>query len=381
MLFWALFDGILAFISPLIITDGGFSKTIMGFMIGSSSIFGALFDIAATRILPSHHYRRIFMIMFILCFIYPFLLYNANSIAIYLCAMAVWGIYYDLKNFGEFDIVSRYSEPKDHASSFGFVQALQSAGYLIAPIIAGIVSAISITWMPFSFSLLFLGISFIFFLALNSLSPTKTVVIARKPISKKHLLISLDRIIFPILLLTFVLYTIDAFFWTIGPLFAESISGSHEYAGILMAAYTLPALLVGWIVTRTTNMFGKKKTAYFSLLCGSILLMGTILVADSFIAILVLVFLASIFLSISMPSINGVYADLISERNQYEGEIESLTDFYTNIGYIIGPISAGYIADVWGNAAAFSSIGLMGVVVSLILFRITPKHITINNIL
>ncbi len=88
-------------------TEHGFSKTYMGFIVGSSSIFGALFDIAAIKILPSMQYRRVFMMMFAVCLIYPFVLFGAKTISIYILAMALWGIYYDLKNFGLFDFIAQ----------------------------------------------------------------------------------------------------------------------------------------------------------------------------------------------------------------------------------------------------------------------------------
>lgn len=379
--FWSLYDGILAYLIPLIITEHGFSKTYMGFIVGSSSIFGALFDIVAIRILPSMHYRRVFMFMFSVCLLYPFVLYGAKSIPLYILAMALWGIYYDLKNFGLFDFVSQNTSKEEHASSFGVVQVLQSSGYLLAPIIAGFVVVETITWTPFWYSLLFLGCAFVCFFLLVSRdkkSTSHSIPLRRKNILDIHMWLSLDRIIFPVLLMTFTLYLIDAYFWTIGPLFAETFTLPGQHGELILAAYTFPGLLVGWLVRPVTERPGKKITAFMSLMIGSILLLFLMFVSSYYLA-LIIVFTSSIFLSLALPAVNGVYADLMQEQHQYEEEIATLTDFYTNLGYIFGPMAAGFTADLFGNATSISTVGIFGVVVAFVLMNITPQHINIHK--
>ncbi|KXK09792.1 MAG: Major Facilitator Superfamily protein [Microgenomates bacterium OLB23] len=378
MLFWAIFDGILAYLSPLIITEHGLTKTSMGLLIGSSSVFGALFDMAAAKMLPNTRYRRIFIVMFLLCLAYPFVLYNARVVGVYIAAMAMWGIYYDLKNFGLYNFVGTHIKAKDHVASFGIVQALQGAGYVIAPVIAGIAVAETITWVPFSYALFFLFLAFICFVVLSAQMPAPT----QKDLSTKkqaavsfRTLFSINKIIFPGLLLTFMLYVIDAFFWTIGPLLTEIFSGKHSE--LILAAYTFPALVVGWVVGKITTHVGKKKTAFMSLLLGSLLLMSFVFVAYDFLLTLGVVFFAGIFFSLSMPAVNGVYADVIKENSNHEKEVEVLTDFYTNLGYVFGPAAAGFIADTMGIAAALSVVGFIGFCTAIILILITPLHITI----
>jgi len=165
-LFWAIFDGIVSYIAPLVIVESGLSKTLMGIVIGASSVAGALFDFLMCRIFKSTFYRRIFIIMFAVCFLYPLILWQAKSFVIYLIAMALWGIYYDLKSFGIFDFIGRHTEPVEHSSSFGVVAVFLSLGYLLAPILAGVLIGEMVDWRPFVMAWIFLLISFLFFLIL-----------------------------------------------------------------------------------------------------------------------------------------------------------------------------------------------------------------------
>jgi predicted MFS family arabinose efflux permease len=385
ILFWATYDGIITFISPLIMTASGLSGTQMGIIIGTSSISGAFFDFIACRIFKNMFFRRMFLIMFILCFFYPLILFQANTFLIYLIAMAMWGIYYDLKNFAEFDFVARHIEPKEHASSFGIIQVFTSLGYLIAPILAGLAIGEAIDWKPFLISWIFLGISIIFFIYLiiltkkykNKTSDSEAIPKKVSFLKEINLWEKIGRTILPVLILTLVLNFIDAFFWTIGPLLAESFRDAPQFSGFFMTAYSLPVLLAGWFVGSITAKYGKKKTAFISLLLGSLLL-STLFLFENFLPIIGVIFLSSILMSLSWPAINGAYADYIDETKRAAKEISGLQDLFTNIGYIIGPIFAGILFDAIGGAASFSILGLFGVVIAIVLLIITPKHIKIK---
>jgi MFS family permease len=81
----------------------------------------------------------------------------------------------------------------------------------------------------------------------------------------------------------------------------------------------------------------------------------------------------------ALPAINAAYADYISEAPQVEGEIEGLEDFAFNIGYVVGPISAGVLADILGMKGAFSILGAFGAALAFILLVVTPKNIVIRT--
>jgi MFS family permease len=101
------------------------------------------------------------MVMFAVCLVYPLILFSANSFVIYLIAMVLWGIYYDLKNIASFDYIGRYTEKREHADSFGLLSVFSSAGYLIAPLIVGLLVAESVDWKPAIMAWIFLVFSII----------------------------------------------------------------------------------------------------------------------------------------------------------------------------------------------------------------------------
>jgi MFS family permease len=354
----------------------------MGVIIGSSSVAGALFDFLICRFVKRTNHRRILIFMFALCFVYPLILWEAKVFFVYLIAMAIWGLYYDLHNISKFEFIGHNAEKEDHTDSFGLLQVFQSLGYLLAPILAGFVIGEVVGWGSFALAWIFLSISFVFFLVMLKLTKDdKNFGAHCKPINffvEINLWRSLGKLILPVLVLTLLLNVTDSFFWTIGPIVAEGFPEKyHHFAGFFLAAYSLPPLLVGWFVGNATKKYGKKRTAFASFLAGSIIFSFLFLV-DNPVALMLIVFVASCFIAFAWPAINGAYADYIRESKTMEREIEGLEDFFTNLGYVFGPILAGLLADTLGDLGAFSALGLAGVVSALFLLQYAAKAIVIK---
>ncbi len=384
LFFYAVFDGIFSYVFPLAIEQNGFSKTMIGIIIGSSSVVGAVFDFVVSKYIRNTHFRRMYLLMFVICFLAPIILWTAKPIWFFLLASGLWGIYYDLSNFVKFDFVSRATTREEHSSGFGILWIFSSLGYMIAPILAGLAIGDLVDWKPYSLMYAALVVSLIFFCLL--------IYLGRKNKDQHHsgeihkpinflkeigIWEKIGKLIFPLLMLTMLLNIFDAFFWTIGPLLSESYKNLHPFNGIFLTLYELPSLLVGWFIGSITLKFGKKRSGFFSFILGSLLL-STFPFMPSSLTILLIVFLSSFFISISWPAINGAYADYISEARQYEGEIEALDDTFTNLGYIIGPISAGFLADKLGNQNSFTVLGIFGAAIAFFLWKKTPKQITIK---
>ncbi|MFA5106714.1 MAG: MFS transporter [Patescibacteria group bacterium] len=384
--FWAIFDGILSYAVPLLITEHGLSETAMGLLISTSSIVGALFDFMICRLFRDTHFRRVLLFVFILCFIYPIILGNASTVWLFLAAMAVWGLYFNLVNIASFDFIGRFTRPDDHASHFGVLNVFRMLGYTLAPLIAGLTIGLVVGWKPLFVAWFFLVICLLCYVALLLVTRKKKYQPVNKTpgqrlnfLAELHLWKRIGRRLLPVLLITMILSVFDSYFWTIGPIFAEKISGPGQFTGLLLVAYQFPALLVGWYVGSVTRRLGKKRTAFFALLCASAIIL-TLGFVHQFALTIVIVFVASFFIALAWPSINGAYADYISEAPRVEKEIASLADFFANLGFVIGPILAGLLAESFGESMAFSLLGLGSIIVILFINRITPKHISVHKI-
>jgi len=361
LMFWAVFDGILAYILPVLITDLGYTATQMGLLIASSNIFGALFDFVLAKFITNTNYRRLFLVIYGLCFIYPLLLWQAKTIPLFLISMSIWGLYGDLQTFAQFDFVNRRIKKENYSQSVGVMDVFKCLGYLIAPIVAGLVVVKTIDFFPFSLSLSFLLISLIFYLWLIQLSPKRdsaeydqTPKYAKYNFFKEFKIIkSVGKILWPVLLFNILLHVFDSAIWTIGP----SVS-------------------MGWLVGSLCRRFGKKKTAMASFFL-SCLLMIPISFFEFPWVIIIFMLVSSVGSSLAWPAIRSAYSDYINESHCYSKEIEGLHDFSSNIGYIIGPIFGGMVADWVGVSNLFAIMAVAGIIIVEILFLVTPKHISV----
>lgn len=236
----------------------------MGVILGSSSLVGAIFDIIASKYLKVPHYRKLYGSMFLLSFSFLMLLYFASTVWIFVLAMALWGIYWDLLHFANFDFISRTLPEKEHTSAFGIQGVFQSLGILIAPILAGLLIETTISHNVFVIAGVMLLASIIIYIGLLQKSEESNihlVVTKNQTINWSReltLWIVIGKQLFPVLILTFLIYITDAFFWTIGPLIAEN-GAFGRFGGLLLAAYSFPSLVIGWFVGSIAVRFGKKE--------------------------------------------------------------------------------------------------------------------------
>ena len=311
LMLWALFDGLVTFVTPLAITQVGISQTMMGLIIGSSSVTGALVDVLLCRFAVRTSYRHYFLGMFLVCAIYPLVLGHATTVGLFLIAMALWAIYFDFAIFGKFDFVGRVLPPAEHASSFGVFGVFLGLGYLIAPLIAGLLVSDTVGREVFQLMWVVLTLAAVTYgVFLWTIRKTPPPPVAPEPRRRRTFLLELGlwrqlgRRLLPVLMLTLVLDLITALFWTIGPLFAESTPGLNQFAGLFITAYELPIILVGWFVGSFTNRFGQKRTAFAAALVGTALL-AVVGFTTQPVALIGAVALAAACLGIAEPAVKA----------------------------------------------------------------------------
>lgn len=378
ILFFVLFDGIMTYLLPLVVLEHGLSKTQLGLILASAAVAGAFFDFAIYKIFKNAIYRRLFLAMFATGLLYIFLVWFAETIILYLIAMAVWGFYYDLKSFGTLDFVSRHSPKKEIAGNFGIVQAFQAIGALLAPLIAGFVILDYVDWEPFALALFFLILSAAFFFLLLREAKGKREFIPPREKPRKGGIMAevaswrgVGLSLLPLFLLAIFSTIFDSFFVALGPLLAESLP-LEPFDGFFMVAYFLPPFLIGGLVGGIVGKFGEKTSALGGLLIGGAIL-STLAFIEIPLAAIAIVFFSSCFACLMQPVLQGIYARIIHETPRVKKEIQELSDFSGNFGYVLGPIAAGIIADSFGTAAAFSALGVAGVAFAILLFFILPK--------
>jgi fucose permease len=172
--------------------ERGFSPSVLGFIIGFSPVAGAFFDLLICKFCLKTDFRKYLLFMFVLCAAYPLILWSANTATLFLFAMAVWGLYFDLYGFSAFNFVGRHTSEAEHSKSFGIVQIFRSLGLIITPLLVGLVLTERVSWSIFSVSWIYLLAGFLFFIVLiffSSKQPENKVLIQTR--RRKSLLVEL----------------------------------------------------------------------------------------------------------------------------------------------------------------------------------------------
>jgi MFS family permease len=386
--FWAVFDSFVSYFTPILITDRGFSNAQMGLIYASSSIFGAIFDFVLAKVIKKAHYRRRFLLLFLVCAGYPMILWGAQTALVFVFAMMLWGLYYDLFSFASFDFISKESPKEHHASSFGTIGVFKSMGYLVGPLVAGGLASGVMNFGASNLSLFFLFISFIFLIALILLGREESSHEVHHHESPPDEAMSMHeeaflwyrvwRRIVPVIIFTMLVYFFDAIYWTIGPLLSEDFPSFSDFGGLFIVAATVPSLITVWLVGNISGKFGKKRTAYSTFFVSCLVLFAVGFVGNPY-AVLLLVFVSSLLSSIAYPSLLGTFADYLKESKRYDNEIIGVEDVAVNIGYVVGPIVAGVLSGIAGNLMTFSYVAIFGAVVVAVLFFVTPREIDFHD--
>lgn len=247
LFFWCIFDGITSYVTPLIITEQGISTFSMGVIYASSSVAGAFFDFLLTKLIRSSHFRRLYIGMFAISLIYPLVLWQSKTVFLLLISMAMWGLYYDLKNIGTFDFVSRHSLDGDHSASYGILDIFRTLGYFVAPLIAGLVVKDKVNFAPFGIAMFAILVGILAFLVLLKLvKKAAKMHLFRDHEEEQHRGRHLSALsawkqigvtLLPVLIFIALTNIFDAFFWTIGPLLTENYGEIQGFGSLFVGPH------------------------------------------------------------------------------------------------------------------------------------------------
>lgn len=379
--FWCFFDSMVTFLVPIKMDSLNFSPGLIGIMFAISAVASLLFDLLSLKIFKNIDYKKIFFLMFGLCFTYPIILFFTEDIIIMLIPMILWGVYLSLNSLGDMDYIGRRTSKRKFTAEFSRMQLIAAISYLLAPAIAALLIFDGINIKPFLLANLAILISFIFFKELikrtkkdkkDDEENTKKVIdnkIETKTITK------ITKILSPLLIMNTTRACIISYFETLGALLAISIFTNKLMIGSIVIANIAPALFIGLIIKKTAHK-NKKLVASLSIIFGSICLASLFLINNPYLILLV-IFMASSFFAILGPTIDSRIADYVNESPTIHSEVEVSSNLSLHIGFIIGPLAAGLSAQLFGYKNAFVVVGLFSLVIGLITLRLKLKNVSV----
>ncbi len=350
----------------------------MGFVMSFSSLVGFLVDFFLPQVVNTVTVKRflitgvftgvLFAIVLLISLKLPFIL-------VFLIAMAIWGVYYELFGFATQQFMADTMPLSMRTGGWAIYEVFRNLAYFLGPLIAAwlIVKA---EWYGAAVSIFFTLLGLGILLLIKKIHDRPLSINLKSVDFKsefKHWT-TLTVYVWPVIVLSLVMGLIDATFWTTGTVWTEELTRQNFFGSFFLPVYQLPSLFIGIIITRMHIFKGKKRLATIAVLIAGIFL--TLLgYVTSIYLIIFITLLASIMLSVSFPLIDGVYTDIIARMGGKREHMIGLSGSTISLAYIIGPVVAGYLANWFGEAKTFSVMGIMAVVVSIGLLFFTPKKL------
>lgn len=281
------------------------------------------------------------------------------------------------------------------AEYFGVFTTFFQIGFMIAPFIAGYLLGETLSSAGVSNISLFyftacLLAAVLVFLLKETVDKRETTYMAVKDLIKKDKVIlkeildyrELKTVGLMILFLTFILVAADGVIWMLEPLYYKlnvspltvPLLGYEMPAGatigLILSMFVLPFILfeipAGVIADRcgkwTTLLAGLLVAGLFFIVFGSTL-NPVILMASAF--------LATTGLAFAHPSMEGLLTDISLKKEK--GGVVGVWDVAEDLGYIMGPLVGGVVAEYYGIEVPFVFLGILILLMIPLVYVVSRK--------
>ncbi len=363
-------DSILSFWVPNLMSEKLGSPQLMGIIFSFSSAIGFLADLILPQIIRNTSFIKMLLITCILGILFAILLILGLSwplVLIFLLSMAVWGIYYEFLSFADQEFVTGHIPYNLHASAWGILGIFKNLAYFLGPLLAPIIILRSEKYMGVS-AIVMSTIALIGIFVFYKRKPTKIVIEVKKIniIDEMYKWRILFYRIWPVIILSFMVGIIDSFFWTTGAVLTEKLAVESFWGGWFLSLYMLPPLFIGLIIAKWKPYQGKKKVSEFLFLLAGVFMIFLGL-QQNIILLLLITFLASLFIAIGYPLIQAVVSDFLGRMGKSKRHLLGFSSSAVSLGYILGPIIAGFITTAVGEKLSFTYLGIFISAVSSVL--------------
>lgn len=351
-------DGIFWYILPLFTEDIVGKFSLIGLLLATPTIVSLLADVPMGKLSDKIGSKPLIVAALGMVILVMFA-YTAIFNRYHLLLLLVWtGVIYTSIWVGSGAFVMKILNKKSRGTLYGIWDSVIGLGYAIGPLIAGFLYPVG-TDNLFIFVGILCFLSFILSTKLKSRNHLKTFRADAGDffINEFHDFMKLGKLGLVTAFLMIIVSFWDALVWMMEPLYAESLNVSVFEGGLLLSLFVLPTALFELFGGNLSDRFGRRLPLVVGLATVSI---GIILfVSSKGLPLMALgSVLASVGIGLVSPSLEAMVADLTPHRK--EGEFLGVFAWFSDIGYAVGPIVAGVLADISVGLPFVVTAGLIG---------------------
>ncbi len=377
VLLFALGDGAFSYQVPIWLESVFHDVALVGIVMSSSSLVGFLCDLSFPTLFAKRDYRFFFALTLIVALSTQLFGLLSSSWLVAIIVMALWGVYYELFVFGLYHYLHTEIEPSQHASGWGITEAVRATALVTSPLIVSLFLFLQLD--PFILSGLLFGISLMISLLFFFTNKQHIVKITGE--STKAFSFVTFRVwsaflgkIWPIYLFFFCLIMVDATIWSVGIFFAEQLRQISPLGAFFIPAYMVPVLVAPLFAGRLARRFGKKRSAFIIAIPLSLTLSIGHWALHSPLWHVGVMVLAGCFAGLILTESEAIFEDYVARLHRFSSEMIGLVRSASSLGYIVGPLVAGLLAEVLGTERTLAVIGLLpGIVGIFAYFKMRGK--------
>lgn len=376
-------DGTMSYVFPIVVEERLNSNTFMGIIMALSSVTGFICDFLFPSLISRKNWKQLLMACVFFAFLFPLFSYYGevfNIVLFFVTASIAWGVYYEFLAFSQQNYIVENNKEHSFSKDWSLLAVLISIMEVIAPILGSTLLIVG----GYAYPVFVLTLLSIALMVLMLLGPNKKDdFVEVKSVSRELFkLVKEFRMwdilygkVWQVLLVSFVLQSIFATYWTFGGLFGKQLVGEEGPDWIVMILYAIPCLIASLLLSRFIIKKRKKLLSQIFLITGGFLMLMLLFTQGSVFITGFLILLSSLMFAFAYPLNNAVFSDLGTRLGREKNHLFGMLNAIGSMAFIIVPIFLGMISDKFGYIYAFAFIGTFAMLAGILLIVKTPKKI------
>lgn len=350
----------------------------IGFIISLGSVSGALMDLSLGVLCDRISRKKLMIIGLTLLIVSTTLIFILTDSVLLSLVFLFWSVAYELWKVPSDAYFASLTDKEDRSEDYGQNLEITNLGRVLGPIIGGIILTALGFMGIISFYVVFLILDIFLIIILiketnyrdisNAMYKSTSIETIKSEIKhfKKFKTTGIFLLYFSLLLTAW-----EQILITIMPLFsgADVLNLPPDIAGVFLACFSIPSILLARFAGKLADKFGKKQILFWGLIVlGASLSLFSVI--QNIYVIFVLALSVSFGTTLALPALNGFLIDLAYKKKK--GRICGIWNIFRNLGYIVGPLLGGILADISGLRTTFLIVGAV-IIISALTFVVPLK--------
>ncbi|HRN85727.1 MAG TPA: MFS transporter [Candidatus Dojkabacteria bacterium] len=375
-------DGTMSYVFPIVVEDSLSSNTLMGIIMALSSITGLICDFIFPSLISRKNSKQLLIACALMALLFPVLSYFGelfNLVGFFVLASIAWGVYYEFLAFSQQNYIIESDKTKNFTKDWGLLAVLISMMEVIAPILGSTLLVAGGLAYPVAV-LLMLSVALVILMLQESKSEEDVEIksVSRelvKLIKEFKMWDLLYGRVWQVLLVSFVLQSVFATYWTFGGLFGQQLVGEEGMDWIVIVLYAIPSLIASLLLSKFMIKKNKKKLTQIFLIFGGLILTMLVFARESVYLTGLLILLSSLMFAFAYPLNNAVFSDLGARLGKEKNHLFGMMNAIGSLAFIMIPIALGVLSDTFGYIYAFAFTGAFSMIAGTLLIIKTPRKI------